>query len=371
MLLLEQNKKEIINLYKSGISTNRLAEKYKCNPGTLWVHLKEWGISIKPKQSFKGDIEDYKSQIKKMLDNGLSCYRIAKELEISKSTIIRAVRRWNFNNNHKCKVNYNNLLKDREDEVLKLYNNGKTCDEIGKITGHSGAQISILLKRSDQDVRNWKYSVNEHFFDKVDSEEVAYVLGWFYSDGCVDNNGKLRIQIQKDDEYILYIIKDLMEYDGPLYEVSPPKKYPHRKSQVSLTINRKSLADKLIALGCVPNKSLILNFPSPSIISDKLMSHFIRGVFDGDGSISIKNNKYLNVSIISSESFLQSFRYWLINHLAIDTKHYYRYSHTTTMQMMITRTNHAKLFLDWMYRDANYYLTRKFSKYQKYLQKSV
>lgn len=41
--------------------------------------------------------------------------------------------------------------------------------------------------------------------------------------------------------------------------------------------------------GCVPNKSLILTFPRT--IPDNLIHHFIRGYFDGDGSVFILNKK--------------------------------------------------------------------------------
>lgn len=370
MLLLEQNKQDIINLYKSGMSTNKIAKRYNCNSGTLWHHMKEWGIKLKKRQSFEGHIEDYRDKIIALYQAGKSAYAISKELKISKPTILKFLRDNNLSV-QPCKVDYNNLLKDHKNEVIQLHNSGKSENEIGEELGFSGSSIHRLIDELGLEKRDWKYSVNEHFFDAVNSEEVAYVLGWFYSDGCVDNKGKMRIQIQTEDVAILHTIKDLMGYDGPLHDVPPPKKYPHRKHQTALIISRKTLADQLIKLGCVPNKSLTLTFPPSSIISDKLMPHFIRGVFDRDGSISIKNEKYLNISITSSETFLQPFREWLINHLAVDTKHYYRYSHTNTMQMMITRTLHAKIFLDWMYRDATYYLTRKFQKYEEYTKKSV
>lgn len=58
----------------------------------------------------------------------------------------------------------------------------------------------------------------------------------------------------------------------------------------------------LIRLGCVPNKSLILKFPSENIFSNpELIRHFIRGYFDGDGSVFIsrekhwRNKRYFNV----------------------------------------------------------------------------
>jgi DNA-binding CsgD family transcriptional regulator len=316
-------------------------------------------------------VKENHDQVMEWVKEGKSAYWISKQLGCGKSSVLNYLKARGVSTKHKCTVDYSNLLKDREEEVVQLYNSGKTCEEIGDITGHSGAQISILLKNSDLKIRDWKYSVNEHFFDSVDSEEVAYVLGWFYSDGCVNNKGKMRIQIQTDDIDILHTIARLMDYDGPLYDVPPPKKFPHRKHQTCLCINRKTLADQLIALGCIPNKSLTLTFPHSSIIPEAQLPHFIRGVFDGDGSISIKKNKYLNISITSSEDFIQPLRKYLLNHLNIDTKHYFRYSHTNTVQMMITATPCAKKFLNWLYQDANYYLTRKFEQWQEYCKNSV
>ena len=42
----------------------------------------------------------------------------------------------------------------------------------------------------------------------------------------------------------------------------------------------------LIKQGCVPNKSLILTFPNKHQVPENLINHFIRGYFDGDGSIN-------------------------------------------------------------------------------------
>ena len=32
------------------------------------------------------------------------------------------------------------------------------------------------------------YNVNEHYFDNINSDEKAYILGLFYSDGCIIND---------------------------------------------------------------------------------------------------------------------------------------------------------------------------------------
>lgn len=318
-----------------------------------------------------GIVKQNTNQVLQYVKDGLSSYAIAKILGCKATSVRNFLKERGVSTKHKCTVNYNNLLKNHEQEVIELYNKGISTNAIGKKLGFSGANIWKLIQKSRLTHREPHYHVNENFFDKVDSEVVAYVLGWFYSDGCVDQSGKLRIQLQKEDEAILYQIKNWMEYEGPLYEVPPPKKYPHRKAQISLTINRKNLANKLIELGCVPNKAHIITLPSFDIVPEHLFRHFIRGVFDGDGSIAIKKGKYLNISITSCEIFIQSLRTYLHTILDIETKHYYRYEHTNTLQMMITTTADAVKFLEWIYQDATVYLERKFIKYQEWSKKGV
>jgi DNA-binding CsgD family transcriptional regulator len=305
-------------------------------------------------------IEHNASDIVKWTREGKSSYWIAKQLGCSGISIRQFLNKRGLQSKHKCKVDYSNLLKDRAEEVVQLYNNGMSQNSIAKKLGYSSSNIHRLLKKRGVKIRDWRYYVNEEFFDRIDCEAKAYVLGWFYFYGCIDDGGKIRIQVSNSDSHILTTIADLLKYDGPLYD-----------NGCLLCINRKSLAKKLISLGCAPNKSASLNFPSADIIPRSLLSHFFRGVFDGHGSIIIKSGKYLNVTLVSNEDFIQSLREFLFFELNIDTKHYYRYSHTTTIQMMITRTSDAKKFLKWLYQDATYYLTRNFLKYSRYLKKSV
>lgn len=159
-----------------------------------------------------------------------------------------------------------------------------------------------------------------------------------------------------------------MGYDGPLYNIPPPKKNPHRKSQVCLCINRKKLADKLIKLGCVPNKSLKVTMPTKKQVPEKFFSHFIRGVFDGDGSLTINKGKYPQTSLMSTDDFLQPLRTYLLKNHNVETKHYYKTAHTNTMSMFTCKTEHSIRYLNWLYHDATFYLSRKKHKFDKYLE---
>ena len=190
------------------------------------------------------------------------------------------------------------------------------------------------------------YNINLDYFNIIDSEDKAYILAWFWSRGTG--------RVQTKDVEILHMIKSLLEYTGPV-------------RNMELNITNLDFRQTLKQAGCVLSKRNNQSFP---IIPNDLVRHFCRGIFDSYGSICIHKNKYLNLSIVHNEEFLNGFRKHLYN-LDVSTKHYYRYSHTSTIQIMITKSVDAEKFLKYLYSDCNYYLTRKFQKYHKYLQNSV
>lgn len=114
--------------------------------------------------------------------------------------------------------------------------------------------------------------------------------------------------------------------------------------------------------GLVGAKSLILEFPE--WLNRDLYPHFIRGYFDGDGSISKEKYKY-NMSIISTESFCSYVQKILLEDLGIESHMYIsRSEEKSTRTLMITRKHLNKIFFDWLYRDANLYLQRKYNIYK-------
>lgn len=311
-----------------------------------------------------GRLERQESKIIQLLNQGKSAYFIAKEMECAKTSILAFMRKRDIKSNFKPKNDKNNLLKNKVELVTKLHLDGKSNTEIAVITGHSSGGMnrfinSLGLPPHPQNI----YNVNESFFDKIDNEIKAYILGMFYSDGCVDNIGKMRIQLQERDRYILERIKLEMGYTGPLYEIPIPKNNPYNSGkQVCLCINRKVLSDKLINLGCSPNKSLVLSFPTKEQVPENVLKYFIRGFFDGDGGIT----KRFCISLTSTDIFNIKLQKILVN-LGIYSKYYYRRKGKNTCSLQINRLKDIKSFLDWIYEDSNIHLERKYNKYLEFL----
>jgi hypothetical protein len=197
------------------------------------------------------------------------------------------------------------------------------------------------------------YKLNYSFFNEIKTEAQAYCLGYFYA------RGSGRIQLNIRDIQALQTIVNLIDYTGPI------RIY---KTVAELNIQQTQFLKQLQNLGCVPNTKHSPLFP---IIEKELMSHFIRAIYENYGQVYLVKDRYINVTIVFDESFIQPLRDYLSTHLRVKTKHYYRYSHTNTVQVMITSDSQSKIFLNWLYQDANYYLARKYNKYQEYLQKGV
>ena len=196
---------------------------------------------------------------------------------------------------------------------------------------------------------NYQNSIkfNQYVFDFVDSEVKAYWLGFIAADGYIGKVNEFEIGLSIKDKEHLEKFKEFIGHSCSIKE---------KKSNNSciLSFRNKYFINSLKSLGINNCKSLTLKFPS---IDKKLISHFIRGYFDGDGCIHIRKQvkKYpLLVSILGTPMFLEEMRKYLpkINKL---------YKNKGSEKTLIYQTSgkKAKELLSYLYKDATVYLERK------------
>lgn len=127
-----------------------------------------------------------------------------------------------------------------------------------------------------------RFTLNESYFDKIDTEAKAYWLGFLLADGCIRNNSvTLTINLAKRDKLHLVMFLDHLESN---YLIKPaPKKI------VSVSLTSKQLTGRLHELGIVANKKTPF-----TKFSDSLLHHYWRGVIDGDGCITWQKHKRKN-----------------------------------------------------------------------------
>ena len=143
-------------------------------------------------------------------------------------------------------------------------------------------------------------NVNENYFEKIDTYNKAYLLGFLCADGCIyKKTNKITFLISNKDENILEFIKKELEVTNKIvYNTYYDKRTSKYYIRVSLSFSSSKLKLDLSKLGITFEKSTKLSFPK---IQEQYYFSFIRGLIDGDGSIS-KNKT--TVSLISTNEVL-------------------------------------------------------------------
>ena len=253
---------------------------------------------------------------------------------------------------------------ENQHKIIDLYNNGISVCKIAKDYSVSPYTIYAIFSSHGVNIKHRKYTLNECYFDIVDTANKAYILGLLYSDGSNNiKNHQITISLQEQDKHILDDIKKEINSDCTLIFYDYKSKNINHSNQFRLIINSKHMSDTLNNLGVTPNKSLHLSFPD--WLDKSLYSHFIRGYIDGDGWIS-KNPKAPRIELVGTESFCQSISNIIIEQFDIypSIRKRYKDSDTTTRQLNFGGRRQVKLFLDWIYADAGLYLERKYNIYK-------
>lgn len=251
-----------------------------------------------------------------------------------------------------------------KDTIIDRYLSGESCEKIGKDFNVGYWSVRRLLKQYNIIIRTHLdiaanrriYSVNENYFDEIDDEYKAYWLGFLAADGGVTGKYRLKINLKYDDYDHLYKFKKHIEASNFIEYYHHPKKHP----LVRLTITSKSLVESLAKYSIIPNKTYIVKPPN---LSQDLILHYWRGVFDGDGCISktLYNSYYTWVAHYCGNKYMvESFRDWIASH-GIKPKKISK--HLNSFQINYRAKKDFLKITTILYQGANVYLDRKYSLY--------
>ena len=271
------------------------------------------------------------------------------------------------------------LFLENIDNRIDEYKSGKSIKKLSEENNVSQKFISeLFINLGIKNPGRRKYSLNEEYFDIIDTQDKAYYLGLLYADGCNNvSRNAIHLDLQIDDREIIEKFSEDIGSNRPLRQIIKRDSYigdrlikaDNIKPQIGLELSSKHLSNSLVKRGMVQNKSLVLTFPD---IPDFLHSHFIRGYFDGDGSFyTFQDNGLLRCGfkIISTFDFCNSvnkiFQNKLGVNLSLQLAHPEENDITSVLQTL-SKKNVIKI-MDWLYYDANRYLERKHSKYLAFL----
>jgi hypothetical protein len=261
------------------------------------------------------------------------------------------------------------LTIDEELEIIEKRKSGIKFKEIRNLYNiKSNKTIYDIIKRNGREriIPNRKNTVNDNYFEIIDSDEKAYWLGFLYADGYVrmknDKSGELKLKLKFTDRSHIEKFRDSIKSTHKIIDfyskvIVKGVEYTSRCSSISI-YSTKMVSD-LIKHGCVNNKTFKIKLPNISI---DLYHSFIRGYFDGDGYISLKGGSG-TCGITSNYDFLTGLRNYLGYGVIYKRKNIY--------DLVFYKKELIEKFYKMIYKDKSYFLYRKFEIFNKHLGNSI
>lgn len=279
--------------------------------------------------------------------------------------------------NSKRKTKYGTLIIDNLNEIQTLYENGMCLTKIGEKLHIDRKTLAKLFKDNGIKTRDGfeyvrKYPINEHYFDLIDTEEKAYMMGFIYADGNnLFKNNRISIQLSSIDEEILNKFSYMVYGQIVLNKNKRTNKDGKIFEYTTLNIFNHHISQHLASLGVVERKSHKIIFPE--WLDKNLYRDFIRGLIDGDGWIYLPkkedNRNSPNVGLICTRKMNDFLKDFFEKELGL--KSYLTKANKQNFDVMceirIKNYHRCKIFLDWLYLDSNIYLDRKYQIYQNFL----
>ena len=256
-------------------------------------------------------------------------------------------------------------------EKIELFRMHETGNYSGnQLTNYfpiSQVAINNLLRRNGYDAKSAselkrKYPIQEDFFDVIDTEEKAYILGLLYADGY-NNTGRnsVSLGLKETDREVLDKITALMQPTKPLQYINTQNNgFKNSQNQYRLIIANKHISQRLVELGCGKAKTHNLTFPTEEQVPSHLIRHFVRGYFDGDGSVS--GDKQKQFCFVGTIDFLLPLQQILVKELnfsktKLDRRH--KDIDNNIRSLRYCGVNQCITFRDWLYKDATICMERK------------
>jgi deoxyuridine 5'-triphosphate nucleotidohydrolase len=147
--------------------------------------------------------------------------------------------------------------------------------------GNSGKIVCLpcsrFTKSSGRLDPNARYAVDDGFLAVIDTDLKAYLLGWIASVGAIQP-GTIAIYVHSKDEETLRALRDALCARLPIKKKN--------KQLVGFALSSRAIVSDVCRwLKIAPGKKdAIVSFPE--LANDDLKWAFLRGYFDGDGSVT-------------------------------------------------------------------------------------
>jgi hypothetical protein len=196
------------------------------------------------------------------------------------------------------------------DELQRIYTEGRIAGVVERygITKRRARRWCDMLGIA---VSKKMIAYREDVFDVIDTEHKAYVLGLLVSDGCiVEGPKRYLVSLGSTDREIPEAFRSLVNWGRELYIIPADVPKKRLSTEYRISVGSKIMVERLMALGLRQRKSM-REVPALSL-DHPMAGHFVRGLFDGDGSVGIyRNGTTSSCSLVGSEAICTYFSLFL------------------------------------------------------------
>lgn len=184
-----------------------------------------------------------------------------------------------------------------------------------------------------------KYSVNDDYF-KTQSHNMAYILGFLAADGNIaKKENKIDLALAESDKEILEKINQEIENTRPIKIYD---RHDGHQLTAKLQVFSSTMKKDLAHYNIVPAKTFILT--PPELLAKEYIISYIRGFFDGDGSIYYAGTTFTWRVGSASKKILEWMRSFLAEEYGIvNNKLYYSKLANGTDFYYLQYTGQAKM----------------------------
>jgi hypothetical protein len=256
------------------------------------------------------------------------------------------------------------LTDQQKADMAAMYAQGASLRRCAKSFNVDLSTAALWIPRQGVQMREAKvarrlYHCNESAFSSS-SAEASYWLGFLLADGCIREQTKgsknLCVALQENDRKHLIALRTFLRAEHPI-------RHNGKSNSVVLVVTSNQLCNDLIRKGCSPRKSLILLYPDSGYFYRR---HFVRGYFDGDGSIFVNEAAYCQPTIkfVGTLDFLHGLQEVLITEVGLNKTSIYVHKHTPACYLAYTGRGNIRKLYEYLYAEPGPYLERKKAKFE-------
>lgn len=350
---------EAISDYHSGMSVAEILAKYGISKTQFYRRLNQASVEKRgPIPSFSEPqlaalVADYQA--------GLTQEELAAKYERAVATVVSALRSTGVE--LRSLSDSLRLYADAEiEQCIVNYLSGLSAHLSGSYCGASEATVLRWLHDRGIDRRHQPdYGGDKHFFSELDSERKLYWFGFLCADGSLTAKKYVRTLLSSKDKEHLELLHFTLGYRKKIAVFRRTRHWPDRPAReyefaLSLIGSVQMVRDlRRHGMARIKNGDIRPLF----WLNDQQIKHFIRGYFDGDGSVCLKKIGDWQWYICGPSRLTLEY---LMSRCPIVTRHnavIQRNGHHHIWRVVYGGNKIVPKICEWMYSNSSIWLERK------------